>query len=138
MTLSSKHLVCLSRVFFSESDSGVTVENEKKLRWGVLLLLSLFLRWFSSYDKTEYNYVYAFTNTFCAFVSLLINYIQLTILFTKYQQGIKTTHTCFVNIIFATGAWLKQPVYVSIGQRFGWEIYFPLLSELNRFRPSPF
>ena len=34
---------------------------------------------------------------------------------------------------FATGARLKQPLYVCIGQRFGWEIYFPLLSELNRF-----
>ena len=32
------------------------------------------------------------------------------------------------NIIFATGARLKQPVYVCIGQRFGWVIHFPLLS----------
>ena len=32
LTLSSKHLVCLSRVFFSGSDSGVTVK--KKAMWG--------------------------------------------------------------------------------------------------------
>ena len=25
------------------------------------------------------------------------------------------------------------PMLIGIGQRFGWEIYFPLLSELNRF-----
>ena len=29
---------------------------------------------------------------------------------------------------FATGAQLKQPLYVCIGQWFGWEIHFPLLS----------
>ena len=45
---------------------------------------------------------------------------------------------CFVKIIFATGARLKQPVYFCIGQRFGWEIYFQLLSELNIVQPLPF
>ena len=32
------------------------------------------------------------------------------------------------NILFTTGARLKETVYVCIGQRFGWDIYFLLLS----------
>ena len=56
-----------------------------------------------------------------------------------YYTGQQTNrHLCSVQKTFATGAQLKQPLYVCIGQRFGWEIYFPLLSELNRFRPFPF
>ena len=58
--------------------------------------------------------------------------------FNKIHQGIKITHTCSVQKTFATGARLKKPLYVCIGQRFVWDIYFPLMSELNRFRPSPF
>ena len=103
-------------------------QKKNTIRWGVLLSLSLLFCRFSSIGKTEYNHVYVFTNNFCAIVSLLINYIRPNILFTKYHQGIKTTHTCFVKIIFATGARLKKPVYVCIGQQFGWEIYFLLLS----------
>ena len=115
-------------------------QSQKKntIRQVLLLLICLFICRFSSIGKSEYNHVYVFTNTFCAIVSLKINYIWPNILFSKYHQFIKTTHTCFVKDIFATGARLKQSVYVCIGQRFGWEIYLPLLSELNRFWPSPF
>ena len=49
--------------------------------------------------------------------------------FSKYHQGIKRTHTCFNKIIFETGARLKKPVYVCIGRRFSWEIYFLLLHQ---------
>ena len=46
----------------------------------------------------------------------------------------KQTDTCVMDQkTSVTGARLKQPLYVCIGQRFGWEINFPLLSELNRF-----
>ena len=34
MTLSSKNLICLRRVFFAESDSGVTAEKKDKLCGG--------------------------------------------------------------------------------------------------------
>ena len=44
-------------------------------------------------------------------------------------QRNKLTDTCVLDKKnFATGARLKQPLYVCIGQLFGWEIYFPLLS----------
>ena len=75
LTLSSKHLVCFSRVLFDEYDYVVTVEIKNKIHWGVLLLLSLFIFRFSSIDKTEYNHVYVFTNPFGAIVSLLLDHI---------------------------------------------------------------
>ena len=49
-------------------------------------------------------------------------------MFSKIHQGNERTHTCSVQKTFTTGARFKQPFYVCIGQRFGWEINFPLLS----------
>ena len=61
---------------------------------------------------------------------------------SKFQQVIGTNRELFekvLSILFSQiGAWIKQLVYICMGQRFGWEIYFPPLSELNRFWPSPF
>ena len=65
--------------------------------------------------------------------SLLYNHIQPTLLPPKYWQGIETPHTWYIKFILETGARLKEPVYVCIGQQFGWEIYFLLLNELNLF-----
>ena len=67
MTLIIKHLVCLSRVFFAESDSVVTVEMKNKLHWGVFLLLSLFICRSYLIGKTEYNHIYVFNNHFVPF-----------------------------------------------------------------------
>ena len=72
--------------------------KKNTIGWGVLLSLSLFICRFSSIGKTVYNHVYVFSNTFCAIVSLLINYIGPNILFTKYHQDIKTTHTCLSRL----------------------------------------
>ena len=72
----------------------------------------------------------------CVFFSLNFNYNTSNTLFYKIHQGTERTHTCSVKKTFATSARLKQPLYVCIGQRFGWELYFQLLSELNRFRPK--
>ena len=74
----------------------------------------------------------------CVFFSLNFDYNKSNTLFYKIRQGIERTHTCSVLKNFATGARFKQPLYVFIGQRFVWEIFFLLLIELNRFRPLPF
>ena len=116
--------------FWSQSRKKNTV------REGLLLLFWLFICWFSSIGKSKYNHVYVFTNTLCVIFSLKTNYIWPNTLFPKIHQGNKRAHKFFVQKTFTTDAQLKKPLYVCVGQRFGWEIYFPLLSELNRFQPA--
>ena len=76
--------------------------------------------------KTEYNYVYVFIEYFCAIVTYCT--IKYNILFPPLNLDKVSEQRTGYRIFFATGDWLKQPVYICIGQRFGWEIYFPLLS----------
>ena len=50
----------------------------------------------------------------------------------KFQQVIGTNREVFKRVlvlIFATDFWIKQPVYICIGQRFGWVIYLLLPSQ---------
>ena len=92
------------------------------------------------FPKTVRLNIIMFMLSSILFVTLfLIAQSNLTYYFAPY---ISTSHRNNTHVIqkvfFATGARIKQPVYVCIGQRFGWEIYFPLMSDLNRFQPSPF
>ena len=54
--------------------------------------------------------------SFCSYISIS---------HTNKQKSIRKSLS---NIIFATGAGLKQPLYICIGKRFGWLIYFLLLN----------
>ena len=74
LTLNSNYLICLSRAFFDEYDSVVTVGKKKQATLGCISIAFIIsLLFFLSNGKAEYNYVYVFTNRFCAIVSLLLN-----------------------------------------------------------------
>ena len=68
--------------------------------------------------------IYHYSSTYTVLTSFVSkNYFVLAYL-SQIQIRVQVLKT------FATGARLKQPLYVCIGQRFGWEIHFPLLSVL--------
>ena len=97
LTLSSEHLVGFCCATFSDSDTRVKVERKNTVRQGLLLLFWLFICWFSSFSKSEYNHVYFFTNTLCVIFSLKTNYIWPNIFFLKFTKATKE-HTHVLSI----------------------------------------
>ena len=93
---------------------------------------------FHQNGKTEYNYVYVFIKYFRAIVPYCTIKSNILFLLLNIDKSLEQ-RTGFGTFIFATGARLKQPVYVCIGQHFVWDIYLPLLSKRLigfRLRPS--
>ena len=120
MNLNSKHLIRLSRVFFSESDSG-EIAKKKQATLGCIVIATLISLLF--FPQTVKLNIIMFMSLLILYLPFfIISQLHLTYYFpTKYQQGIKK-HTYFIKIFFATDARLKQPVYVCIVQRFVWGI----------------
>ena len=87
------HIICW--IFFCSHS-----QKKNKILWGVLILLSLFLCWFSSIGNTEYNYVYVFNNPFLR----LLHYLSITsnLLFVLLNiTNASKQHTRFLSRSFS-------------------------------------
>ena len=137
-TLRSEHLVGFCGVTFVTILILRSKSKEKHRTWGFIVIISIIYLLVFSQFVSVHIIMFMFSPILCVFFSLKIDYKWPNTLFSKIHQGKERTHTCSVQKTFAKGARIKQPLYVCIGQRFVWEINVLLLSELNRFRPSPF
>ena len=100
--------------FYYESLIISRIKNKQTL---IFYCNAYFSVCFPQNSKTEYNYVYIFTKYFPAIVpycTIKSNVLFLTLNLDKSSEQ----RMGYRKFVFATGAQLKQPVYVCIGQQF--------------------
>ena len=100
-------------------------KNQEQTSFGLLLQRLFLCRFFSKIVRLNIIMLMFKQNIFMILL-FIIKYNILFLLLTLDKS--LEQRTVFGTLTFATGARLKQPIYVCIVQRFVWEIYFLLLS----------
>ena len=120
LTLSSEHLVGLCRdSYCAYSDTEVRVKRKAPNARDYWYWFNYL---FVGCSQLVSVHIIMFMLSPCVLFSLTSDYNRSNTLFCKIHQDIERTHTCSVQKTFVKGARLKQPLYVCIGQWFGWEI----------------
>ena len=119
MTLNSNHLIRLNLISFAESDYGVSVGEGGIATQGCIVIPTLIS--LSVFPQRVRLNISMFM--FLPILSVpLFHYLSITsnLLFCSLNiNKVSKQHRRVSSISFSQkGAWIKQPVYVCIGQRF--------------------